>query len=229
MQAGTPVKHHGRMKSAVIYYRVSTKRQGFSGLGLDAQRNTVEAFVKYNHYFVEAEFIEIESGKKNNRPVLQKALQHCKSKKSILLIAKLDRLSRNMAFISALMESNVEFMAVDSPNTEPLYLHIMAAFAEEERRMASIRTTAALKVAKERGVELGSYGKHVLSKENKLKAIEFALRLKPVIDGLNLQGITSIRKITKELNRRRIRTSSGGKWYASTVHTLLKRLKENEG
>lgn len=216
------------MKSAVLYYRVSTKRQNCSGLGLDAQRTSVENFLRYNTYCVEAEYTEVESGKKNHRPMLIKALQDCKKYGAVLLIAKLDRLSRNVAFISSLMESDVEFKAVDNPHADKLLIHIIAAFAEHEREQISRRTVAALKAARARGVQLGSYGKHVLSKKNKQEAEKFAATLKPVIDELHNAGITSIRKITIELNKRKIRTSTGGRWHISTVHTLLKRIKEHK-
>lgn len=216
------------MRSAIIYYRVSTVQQGISGLGLDAQRHAVQAFLRYRAYNVIAEFIEVESGKKSNRSKLTLALQQCRAYGATLLIAKIDRLSRSVAFISQLMESGVEFIAVDNPHAEKLMLHMLASFAEHERDQISNRTKAALKVAKQRGVELGKHGKYVLSKENKHKALEFARTMRPVINELHTNGITSVRKITKELNRRRIRTSAGGKWYASTVHRLLQRLKSLE-
>lgn len=215
------------MKRAVTYYRVSTKRQGFSGLGLDAQREAVERFVQHNNYVLEGEFVEIESGKHNNRPVLQKALKSCAEKKATLLIAKLDRLSRNVAFISTLMESGVEFKAVDNPYAEKLLVHIMAAFAEHEREQISKRTIASLKAAKARGIELGSYGRHILSKENKRNAELFALKMKPTIERIQKKGITTVRGITKELNRLKVPTYTniGCKWHPTTVHTLIKRMK----
>lgn len=132
------------MKRAVTYYRVSTKRQGESGLGLESQKQSVLDFAKNNDYVLIGEFTEIESGKRNNRPVLQKALAQCRKDSTILLIAKLDRLGRNVAFISALMESGVEFKAVDNPYAGKLLVHIMAAFAEHERDRISERTTRVL-------------------------------------------------------------------------------------
>lgn len=217
------------MKPAITYYRVSTQRQGESGLGLDAQKAAVTSFVKAYGYELLEEFVEVESGKNNKRPVLKLALEACKRHKATLLIAKLDRLSRSVDFISSLMASGANFKAVDNPDAEKFVLHIMAAFAEEERDRISARTRLALHAAKQRGVELGTHGKYTLSKENKHKATEFALKLKPVIDRLKQNGITSVRAITKALNKRRIRTATGGKWYISTVHKLLQRIKEHDG
>lgn len=216
------------MKRAITYYRVSTQKQGDSGLGLDAQKEAVLHFAGANEYELYKEFIEIESGRSNKRPVLQLALDTCKADNATLLIAKLDRLSRSVVFISRLIESGVDFKAVDNPNAEKLVVHIMAAFAEHERDQISVRTKLALHAAKQRGVELGVHGKYVLSEKNKRKAIEFALKLKPVIKKMEQNGITSVRAITKTLNKRRIRTATGGKWHISTVHRVLQRIKDNE-
>lgn len=214
------------MKRAVTYYRVSTKRQGHSGLGLDAQRKAIESFARYNDYVLDGEFVEIESGRNNKRPVLEQALQCCREKNATLLIAKLDRLSRNVLFISTLMESGVEFKAVDNPYATKLLVHIMAAFAEEERDSISKRTKDALSAAKARGVVIGAYGRDVLSKRNKAEAIEFAMRMRPIIEQIQSKGITSSRAIAKELNRKNIPTAKGGRWHKTTVHTLLKRISE---
>jgi len=216
------------MRRAVTYIRVSTKRQEQTGLGLDAQRKAVQGFVMQHDYLVDAEFIEVESGKNNQRPVLQEALAICRKQKAILLIAKLDRLGRNVAFISALMESGVEFKAVDTPYADKLLVHILAAIAEHERERISERTKDALQVAKARGKELGKYGKYVLSNKNKAEAIEFALKMKPIFEKLSEQGIKSIRQVTNELNRLNIPTYNNKKWHPTTVHNVLKRIKENE-
>lgn len=216
------------MKRAVTYYRVSTKRQGDSGLGLEAQKQAVQSFASSNGYTLLDECVEVESGKRNNRPVLKHALSVCRKTDAILLIAKLDRLGRNVAFISALMESGVEFKAVDNPYAGKLLVHIMAAFAEHERDRISERTKDALRIAKERGVKLGSYGRDVLSKQNKENARQFALSMKPTIEKLQQQGITTMRDIADELNRLGVQTSSntGSKWYATTVNTMIKRLRD---
>ncbi len=216
------------MKRAIAYYRVSTARQGQSRLGLDAQKEAVVRYADANGYELFQEYVEVESGKNDKRHVLQVALDACKANTATLLIAKLDRLGRNVAFISRLIESKVDFKAVDNPHADKLIVHIMAAFAEHERDQISARTKAALKAAKARGTELGYNGRYVLSKENHRKAIEFARSLKPVIAEFDQKGITTIRAIKKELNRRRIRTATGHKWHVSTVHKLLQRLKEDE-
>ena len=140
------------MKEAIAYYRVSTEKQGISGLGLDAQQVAVQGFAASNGYHVIAEWVEIESGKKNKRPVLSAALATCKKQQATLLIARLDRLGRNVAFISQLMAAGVDFKAVDNPYASKLVVHIMAAFAEHERDLISERTKAALSVAKGRGI-----------------------------------------------------------------------------
>ena len=216
------------MKKAITYYRVSTERQGLSGLGLEAQKNAVQDFAKANGFTLMGEFTEIESGKKNARPILLQALAVCKKEQATLLIAKLDRLGRNMAFISKLMEASVDFKAVDNPYAGKLVVHIMAAFAEHERDQISERTIAALKAAKSRGVKLGTYSQE-LAKANKLKAEQFAEKMKPTIKELQEKGITKIRAIMKELNRMHVPTYQGkGRWYLSTVHKVIARLKSKK-
>lgn len=213
-------------KKAIAYYRVSTERQGQSGLGLEAQKSSVTLFAGREGYQVEKEFVEIESGKKNHRPELLAALEQCKKEKATLIIAKLDRLGRNVAFIAYLMESKVDFVAVDNPAAGPLILHILAAFAQHEREQISKRTKDALKAAKKRGVELGKYGKNVLSKQNQEAAKMFALKLQPVVQEIKSQGFTTVQAITDEMNNRRIPTfrGRGQKWHIPGVHSLLKRL-----
>jgi DNA invertase Pin-like site-specific DNA recombinase len=214
------------MKKAIPYYRVSTERQGHSGLGLEAQQKSVRDYAACHHLELVFEFTEIESGKKNKRPGLLQAIEACKQHKATLLIAKLDRLSRNVAFISKLMESGVDFVAVDNPNANKLMVHIMAAFAEYERDQISQRTKAALAAAKERGVKLGVNGKEILSQKNKDAAKLFASNMKPVIENLYQQGITTIREITERLNTDQIKTYQGDncRWHKNTVHTLIKRI-----
>ena len=140
----------------VAYLRVSTDKQGRSGLGLEAQRAAVAAHVDGTRGQIVSEFVEVESGRRKDRPQLAAALDACRALRAILVIAKLDRLARNVAFVSNLMESGVEFVAADMPTVNRLTIHILAAVAEEEARMISARTKAALAAAKARGVRLGN-------------------------------------------------------------------------
>ena len=145
--------HSGKF---VAYYRVSTDRQGKSGLGLDAQREAVTSYLNGGSWQLVQELVEVESGKRADRPQLAAALAACRKHKAKLVIAKLDRLSRNLAFIATLMDSGVEFVAVDNPHANRLTVHILAAVAEHERVMISERTKAALAAAKARGTQLGN-------------------------------------------------------------------------
>jgi DNA invertase Pin-like site-specific DNA recombinase len=145
--------HQGKF---VAYFRVSTDRQGKSGLGLEAQRKSVLDYLNGGRWELTAEFTEVESGKRSDRPELHKALAACKKHKAKLVIAKLDRLSRNLAFIATLMDSGVEFVAVDNPHANKLTIHILAAVAQHEREIISARTSAALQAAKARGKRLGN-------------------------------------------------------------------------
>ena len=213
------------MKKAIAYYRVSTDRQGKSGLGLEAQAQAVSYFAEREGYEVVAIFTEIESGKKSQRPELLAALTQCRKERATLVIAKLDRLSRNVAFISNLMESRVDFKAVDNPHANRLMVHLLAAFAEHEREQISTRTKDALAAAKRRGVQLGRHGKEILSQENATAAVEFAARLRPTIQHLQAAGFTTVRAIRDELNRQQIPTyRAGSRWHIPNVYAVLKRL-----
>jgi DNA invertase Pin-like site-specific DNA recombinase len=150
---GSMPPHYGKF---IAYFRVSTDRQGKSGLGLAAQREAVMSYLDGGRWALVDEFTEVESGKRNERPELAKALAACKRQKAKLVIAKLDRLSRNLAFIATLMDSGVEFVAVDNPHANKLTIHILAAVAQHEREIISARTSAALKAAKARGRRLGN-------------------------------------------------------------------------
>ncbi|UAY53213.1 recombinase family protein [Ferruginibacter albus] len=197
-----------------------------SGLGLAAQKESVRLYSKSRKIKLAKEYTEIESGKKSKRPVLKEALEYCKANKLLLIIAKLDRLGRNVVFISTLMESNVEFVAVDNPEANHLVLHILAAFAQYEREQISIRTKAALNAARRRGVKLGKFSK-ILAKRNSKRSRSFAKKMKPIILKLKKQGFTSLQKISDELNRRKIPTYRiDSKWHKSTVHNLLNTIKK---
>ncbi|UTP41437.1 recombinase family protein [Phenylobacterium sp. LH3H17] len=211
----------------VAYYRVSTEKQGRSGLGLDAQREAVATYLNGGHWQLLAEFTETETGKGSNalakRPQLRAALEHAKKHKATLVIAKLDRLARNVAFIAQLMEAGVDFIAVDNPTANRLTLHILAAVAEHEREMISERTKAALAAAKARGQVLGRNGAN-LALRNKAVAAE---RLQPIAADLNAlrdEGL-SVRGIAAALNERGIPSPGGAGWHAANTHRALKRLR----
>ena len=215
--------------SYIAYFRVSTDRQGQSGLGLEAQREAVEHFLQGRGDVLE-HFTEVESGRKRDRPELSAALQACRFHQATLVIAKLDRLARNVHFISGLMESGVEFVAVDMPEANRLTLHIMAAFAEHEREQISQRTKAALQAAKARGVRLGSpdpgKGAAIRAQVLQAKADRFARHLLPLIQTLQAQGITSYHGLAAALNARGVRTANDRRWYGSTVRNLLQRVEQ---
>ena len=214
------------MKTAIAYYRVSTDQQGKSGLGLEAQQEAVRLFAEREGYQVATHYTEIE--KKNKRPQLLAALDQCRKKKATLIIAKLDRLGRNVAFIANLMESRVQFKAVDNPHADELMIHLPAAFAQHERKQISTRTKDALQAAIRRGVQLGKHGKEVLSQQNSEAAAEFAEQMRPIIAEIEQQGMATIRAICEELNRREIPTfrTQGERWHIPTVHRLVKRMRE---
>ena len=210
-------------KQYVAYFRVSTQRQGTSGLGLEAQRKAVIDYINGNGSKVLAEYTEVESGKRWSRPELGKALAHCKKHRATLVIAKLDRLARNVHFISGLIESRVDFVAVDMPEADRAFLQMAAVFAEWEGRKISERTKAALAAAKARGVKLGVTGKE-RARENRAAADAFARSLKPVLEELAAENITSVRKVADALNERGIETSRRGRWHPTSVSRLLARV-----
>lgn len=206
----------------VAYYRVSTDRQGRSGLGLEAQKKAVQDFLNGGQWSLVAELTEVETGKANERPELSKALALCRKHKAKLVIAKLDRLSRNLAFIATLMDSGVEFIAVDNPHANKLTIHILAAVAQHEREMIGERTRAALQAAKRRGVKLGRNGAERLAPANRKAAVQRAMALAPLIKELSQAGL-SARQMAQELTQRKIPTASGGQWHAQSVRRLCVR------
>ena len=211
-------------KSFVAYYRVSTDRQGKSGLGLEAQQQAVSLFLAGRGEII-AEYTEIESGKKNDRPQLAAALELCQKHKATLVIAKLDRLARNVAFIANLMERNADFVAVDMPEASRLTLHILAAVAEHEREMISKRTREALAVARTHGTKLGNPRPEESLQRGRAthqqRADERRATLAPAIQELRNKGL-SLRAVAAELNRRAIPTPKGKQWQAQTVKRMLK-------
>ena len=218
----------------IAYYRVSTKRQGRSGLGLDAQKNAVADFLNGGRWTLIDEFTEVESGKRADRPELAKALALCRVMNAQLIIAKLDRLARNVAFISALMESNVDFVACDLPQADRFTVHILAAVAEKEAQAISARTKAALAVAKARGIKLGGYkgnsatiyrkGIKASAKARSQKAQAWAADMVPVIEtireeAIQKDGTATLRDIAARLNEKGILTARDGERYKRGIPT----------
>lgn len=213
----------------VTYYRVSTARQGMSGLGLDAQREAVTSYLNGGKWEVVGEFTEVETGKGSNaldkRPQLKAALDLCRKSKATLLIAKLDRLARNVHFVSGLMESKVKFVACDLPEANTLTIHIMAAFAEHEAKRISERTKDALRAAKARGVVLGAAGADNLKPNIEARqktANSFANKLTGVIEGMKARGLSQ-RAMVTELNALGIKTARGGEWSLVQLQRVMAR------
>jgi DNA invertase Pin-like site-specific DNA recombinase len=202
----------------IVYYRVSTQRQGQSGLGIEAQKHACA------HYDIVAEYTEVESGKKSNRPELAKALAHAKKIGATLLIAKLDRLARNVHFITGLLEAGVPITCADMPEADRTFLQMAAVFAEWEGRRISERTKAALAAAKRRGVKLGSpnpaKGGSVTGAQRANATAQVAPQAMPIINALRKAG-QSLRAIASALNEAQIPTAMGGQWHASSVRNLI--------
>src|SRR3984893_10518763 len=213
----------------IAYLRVSTTKQGKSGLGLEAQRKAVPDFLDGGKWQLVKEFVEIESGKKADRPQLMKAFQACRVFGAKLVIAKLDRLSRDAYFLLGLEKAGVDFVAADMPTANRLTVGIMAMVADEERRMISARTKAALAAAKARGVQLGGdRGARLTAKQRAAgRAVQQeharnrAADLVPIIKELQEAGCESLRAIAAELEERGIPTARGGKWSSVQVARLL--------
>ncbi|NVN97290.1 recombinase family protein [Candidatus Nomurabacteria bacterium] len=221
----------------ISYIRVSTLRQGASGLGLEAQQKAIKDYLNGGSWELLEEFVEIESGKKNDRPKLAVALQLCSMTGATLIIAKLDRLARNVAFISRLMDSGVDFVAVDFPQANRLTVHILAAVAEHEGKMISERVRLALTAAKARGTKLGSpksnltaESKALGSKKGNIAKAEqadmFALKVKPRIEQYVSEG-QNLSQIANSLNDTNILTARGktGAWTPQAVKNAIIRYK----
>lgn len=221
------------MLKFIAYYRVSTKRQGQSGLGLDAQREAVANYLASVKGKLVADFTEVEHGtrKGNNRPQLAGALAQCRIHSATLIIAKLDRLARNVAFVSHLMESGCEFTACDFPQANRLTIHILAAVAEHEAEMISARTKLALAAAKRKGTVLGGdrgnthliyrKGNRASAKVRSEQAQRRASDLLPVIEAIRAEGAGSLRQIAAGLNQRGIATARGCEWSAVQVARIV--------
>jgi DNA invertase Pin-like site-specific DNA recombinase len=211
----------------IAYYRVSTDRQGRSGLGLEAQRSAVLAHIAGGQLL--SEYTEIESGRKTDRPQLLAALAAAKKAKATLIIAKLDRLARNVHFISGLLESGVAFRCADMPEADRTWLQMSAVFAEWEARKIGERTSAALQAAKARGVVLGSPSPEKGAAAVSDAAQRYALTLAPVIAEIRAAGAVTLRDIAAQLQARSVKTARGGlAWSAQQVSNLINRLNQEE-
>lgn len=213
------------MKQVIAYYRVSTQRQGRSGLGLEAQQSAVRNYCKLSGYEVLHEVVEVKSTRKE-RIGLVRTLELCRQMKAILMVARLDRLGRDVEQIAGIVKSKVEIIVTDNPHANRFTIHILAAVAEDNRRRISETTKEALGAAKRRGVILGKNGT-ALSIANKKAAEDFAQQLSPTLKRLKTRGIISVRAVCRELNKRQIPTFRGdGRWHPSTVNILMNRLKQ---
>lgn len=216
----------------VAYYRVSTKKQGKSGLGLEAQRKMVSDFVSMNGGAIVAEYTEVESGKRDDRPQLAEAIKHASLVGGRLLVGKLDRLSRDLHFITSLQKSRVDFVVSDLPGCDSFTINIYGSLAQREREMIAARTKASLAAAKARGVKLGTNNlKMEMVKEasamgvkvRQQNADDFAAKVKPVIEALQAQKM-SLRAVAAELEKLGVKTARGGeKWTATAVRNALGR------
>lgn len=220
----------------VAYYRVSTAKQGRSGLGLEAQREAVRSFLNGGNWRLQAEFTEVESGKRSDRAELAKALQACRVYGARLVIAKIDRLSRDAHFLLGLQKAGVPFVAADMPEANEMVVGIMAVVAQAERKMISARTKSALAAAKARGVKLGGHRGATISDAVRnlgntaraTKAKSFAADLAAAIDTVRAEtGATSAGAIARELTSRGVATPSGKtQWQAVQVQRALKKFAE---
>jgi DNA invertase Pin-like site-specific DNA recombinase len=221
------------LRPLVSYLRVSTNRQGKSGLGIEAQRATIAQFAAANGYEIVAEYVEVETAKGTDaldrRPQLAAALSQARKGKCAVIVAKLDRLSRDVAFIAGLMAQRVPFIVSElGADADPFMLHIYAALAEKERALIAARTKAALQAKKVAGAKLGNRTNLAEASKagagsNKREADAFAANVLPVIESIKVSGITSHRGIAATLNERRIETARGGAWTAVQVGRIIER------
>lgn len=207
----------------VSYLRVSTPKQAISGLGIEAQRAAITEFLRFRGGELVQEFVEAESGAADDRAQLRRALDACRARRATLLVAKLDRLARSVAFVSAVMDSDVPLIAADNPHASRLVLHMLAAVAEFEREQISSRTKAALAAAKARGVKLGANGAR-LAERAKAEAGAYAESLRAEVSAARSAGRRTLHEIAADLNERGITSREGGKWHPASVRRLLRRL-----
>jgi DNA invertase Pin-like site-specific DNA recombinase len=225
-----------QQKRVVAYVRVSTKRQGQRGNGLDAQRAAIEAFARAESFVIDEWVTEVESGKGNadaldRRPQLAHAIRQAKRLRAPVLVSKLDRLSRDVAFIAGLMSQGVPFIVGElGPDVDPFVLHIFAALAQKERQMIALRTREALRALKLKGVKLGNLdslleAQRKGSAATKAASDSFALATLPIVEAYQSRGMT-VREIAAELNKAGVKALRGGRWHGSTVVKLLQRAED---
>lgn len=214
----------------IAYYRVSTQKQGQSGLGLEAQQTAVQNYLNGGQWELLAEYTEVETGKGSDalskRPQLRAAIALAKKQKATLIIAKLDRLARNVHFVSGLIETNADFVCADMPQANKVMLQMHAVMSEWERDQISARTKAALAAAKARGVKLGVAGAQNLKlclDQRQQAANEFAERLRGIVEGMKIRGLTQ-RAMVDELNQLGVKTSRGGQWSQVQLQRVMSRL-----
>jgi DNA invertase Pin-like site-specific DNA recombinase len=221
------------MQQAVAYYRVSTARQGRSGLGIEAQRAAVERFAQAEGFELTAEFVEVETGKGSDaldrRPQLAAALAAGRVGKCPVIVAKLDRLSRDVAFISGLMAQRVPFVVAElGVDADPFMLHLYAALAEKERRLIGERTRSALAARKAQGAKLGN-PRNAPAAAAAGRAVQvadadrFAANVLLIVNSVRASGVTDLRGIAQALSDRGVRTARGGRWHVSNVKNVLDR------
>src|SRR6516225_4460582 len=223
-----------KQKSLIGYVRVSTSQQGRSGLGIEAQKEALERFAASEACALVRVFVEIETGKGadalERRPQLAAALNEARRQRCPVVVAKLDRLSRDVHFISGLMAHRVPFIVAEIPHADPFMLHIYAAVAEQERRLISERTKAALAAKKAQGAtlgnrknlaEVGARGHATIARQ----ADQFAANVRPIIEDARKAGAETLQQIADALNARGVRTVRGGRWYPMTVRAILERTK----
>jgi DNA invertase Pin-like site-specific DNA recombinase len=221
------------MKAGIAYIRVSTQGQGRSGLGMEAQREAIERFADSEGFEIAEWFEEIETGKGadalDRRPVLSRALATARKLKAPVLVSKLDRLSRDVAFVAGLMAQRVPFIVTElGPDADPFMLHIYVALAQKERALISARTRAALQAKKSAGAQLGNRtnladARKLGAAANARAADEFAANVLPILQSLRANQVTSLRGLAEALNARGVRTARGGTWTAVQVGRILER------